>query len=303
MLPVFACAKHGECTVDKLADRERLACCRICADYAERPPAPPLAPLPPPVTPFVRNLLYHIYPTHAGRAKGIWQWNVDQLLRRIDLFNGKRVVAIVTDKTTDPVDQVKTAFRGTVTEFIELPNNPNLREVVTHEALFSRVQTSDPSHVTLYAHAKGGRHGFAAEHGTSPQLWTDMLYQSMLDYWPLVEERLTQFPVAGSFKKVGHGFQGSRSQWHYSGSWFWFRNADLFARDWRRIDRIRFGIEPYPSLHFSTDEAGLIFKDGTVSGPRKLDMFEWTYCQLVLKEFEAWKQANSDYSRAATWTI
>lgn len=40
-LKVFACAKHGECTIDKLADGERTQCCRLCSDYQAPPEMTP----------------------------------------------------------------------------------------------------------------------------------------------------------------------------------------------------------------------------------------------------------------------
>ena len=39
-----------------------------------------------------RNLIYHIWPTKQTDA---WQWNVEQLKRRIQLFDGVRSIAVV----------------------------------------------------------------------------------------------------------------------------------------------------------------------------------------------------------------
>ena len=63
------------------------------------------------------------------------------------------------------------------------------------------------------------------------------MYEANLDYWPAVEEVLKVRPAAGSLKKVGHQFGGSAAGWHYTGSFWWARSADLFSRDWRRFDR------------------------------------------------------------------
>jgi hypothetical protein len=43
-----------------------------------------------------RNLLYHIWPI----TDSLWRWNVEQLLKRIELFNGKRVLSVFLDERT-----------------------------------------------------------------------------------------------------------------------------------------------------------------------------------------------------------
>src|SRR5580700_5303992 len=41
----------------------------------------------------IRHLLYHVYP-HVGDGGSVWRWNVEQLRRRLSLFNGKRAIGI-----------------------------------------------------------------------------------------------------------------------------------------------------------------------------------------------------------------
>src|SRR6185436_2968273 len=81
-------------------------------------PSPPLKPIPF-TGPVRRNLIYHVYPV---RGNGVWQWNVAELLKRISLFNGKRVVAVATDEATDGLDEVKAAFANHAVEFIHVRN-------------------------------------------------------------------------------------------------------------------------------------------------------------------------------------
>ena len=111
-----------------------------------------------------------------------------------------------------------------------------------------------PGDVTLFAHAKGVTRHQASTSGK----WVEAFEELYLDYWPAVADLLRNFPVVGAFKKMGAGWppEESLSDWHYSGSWFWFRNSDLFSRDWSRIDPFWCGIESFPSLHFAPHEAG-----------------------------------------------
>jgi hypothetical protein len=272
-LKLFTCAKHGRCTTHTPASEA--ACCKTCADREDPLPAPD-----------VRNLLYHVYPIPGG----VWRYNVSLLLPRIGLFNGRRVVTVVTDHHTEDPSEVERAFSGEVDEFIRLQNRPELREVHTFELLFSRVQSRRPGHATFYGHAKGvTRKGH-------PQVmdWTRLLYETNLDYWPAVEELLGKYPVVGSFKKTGRGWPvyESLSEWHYSGSFFWFRNRELFSKpDWFRIDRFWSGIEPYPSLHWSVRDAGCLFMEGPVPS---INLYDSAFVRdIVVPSWEGWKAANS----------
>jgi hypothetical protein len=268
-LKVFTCAVHGACTLRKKTGEA--ACCDGCKDFSPRRTL---------AEPSVRNLLYHVYPC---KGNGVWQWNVDQLRRRIGLFNGRRVVAVVTDQRTDNLAAVRAEFKGDVHEFFELPNAPGLREVQTHNELFRRVALLDDDQATFYAHAKAVTHSRG-----DCKLWAEILYEVCLDRWERVRDVLRTHPVAGPLLRFIQGWSQSESEWHYSGSFFWFRNADLFEKpDWRRIDQFWSGIEPYLSLHFKKKEAGCFFHAFHKPGPGLYDM---DYLQnVVLPALQQWR--------------
>jgi hypothetical protein len=253
---------------------------RFCGKPAERPGIA------------VRHLLYHCAPMTGN---GTWQRNIQQLMRRAPLWNGRRTVAVVRGAGMDSIDTVRAEFarNSFKAEFIEADNQPNLREVVTHHMLFETVKefASDPAHATLYAHAKGVSR--PVSHPT--HTWTEALYETMCDYWQFVDSLLRTHPVAGSFKKIGRGWPGneSLSDWHYSGSWFWFRNSELFSRDWTRIDKFWSGIEPYPSLHFCIADAGCVFYQDSV--PR-MNLYDWKlWRKTVLPALMDWRVTHAMY--------
>jgi len=232
-----------------------------------------------------RNLLFFIHPI-AGN--GVWQRRVIQLRQRMPLFNGKRIVAITTGGGLDSASEVRTALDGLGCEFVEVPNDATLREVAAFEPMFSRVESTDPTEATLFAHAKG----VTRPPMSAPQAWGDVLFATHCDYWQAVEAVLMCKPIAGCFKKFGRGFAESESEWHYSGSWFWFRNAELFSRNWRKIDLFWAGIEPYPSLHFSDAEAGSIFMEGNVNSLNLYDSALWE--SKVLPAWKLWQEVNAN---------
>lgn len=240
---------------------------------------------------WTRHLIYHVWPV---RGNGIWQLNLDQLRSRLSLFNGKRVIAIVTDSRTDTAESVQDFMAGErIDHWIIKRNEPNLREVVTWLDCWSEVLTTEPNHATFTAHAKGVRH--PVNRGVSIHDWTYMLYVSSLDYWPLVAETLGKYPVAGSCKKVGHGFGGSQSSWHYSGTFFWARNADVFSRGWRFVDPVWWGTESWVGVHFRPDEAGCLFHSGEVP---TLNMYSRAYLDGLQGPFEQWQRDNQKYRLA-----
>lgn len=212
-----------------------------------------------------RHLIYHIYPVSGN---GAWQWNVNQLLQRMDLFDGVRSVAVLTQgkpharargtsgrgesAPLDAVPEVQRAFAGhRVDHWIERPNDPRRREVTTRQPL---LDTLPKSGVTFSAHAKG------ATFGTSNRVimrWAELMYRACLDDWKAVEETLRHKYMAGAFRCTQ--VFGS-STWHYSGAFYWFRNdpgilATGTSRRW-------FGTEEWPGSTVAHEHSGCLFADG-----------------------------------------
>lgn len=223
----------------------------------------------------LRNLIYHIYPR---KGNGVWQWNIQELLKRIDLFDGVRSIAVVTDENTDTVEDVKAAVAAyRIDNWIVMSNNPSLGEVVTHAVLLDTLPHDDS--ITFRAHAKAVRHD--GQHNT--QRWAQVMYEVCLDDIEHVESDLEQHSVTGAFKRspVSPGFG-----WHYSGSFYWFKNADLFASPkWREISQDYFGVEKWPGDVFHSNKGGSLFGHG-VGSLYKDDVWAW-----VTPWLETWKSA------------
>lgn len=245
-----------------------------------------------------RNLLYHAAPFSAHG--GPWRRAVRNITDRWPLFNGRKIVAIMTGPAMDSPDEVRRAFgpHAADVEFIELPNEPGSntapgREVISFLPLFERAESTTPTEATFWAHTKSATHD-SAHPG---HLWGDVMAELCLDYWPVVDRLLRQFPVAGTFRKLVHAWQPrdgfhSQSDWHYSGSFFWFRHDRLFTKpDWRRIDQFFSGIESYPSLHFPVEQSGVIFEPNTQIG---LALYGWDYwAHQVLPRLTQWRQEHA----------
>ena len=233
-----------------------------------------------------RHLLFHIWPrkTHAGT----WQRNLDQLKIRWPLFTGKRVIAVATSGDSHPFEAVQEYMHGYECEWIQVENKPELREVATFAQLFGSVENL-PGY-TFYGQAKGVTK--PVNPGVSIHAWTTTMYEILLDYWPLVEEALKTHCTAGIFKKMVDGaFGGSRSTWHYSGSFCWFKNAELWKRNWRAIEQVWFGIESYPSMVFSREQAACLFYEST----KQFDLYRLHNWQRVETELKQWRKDHQQY--------
>ena len=239
--PVFECGLHRECTPNRVM--RKVTACSTCEDY--KPPE------------FRKNLIMHVMPV---RGRGGWQQNAEIVRRHRGLFDGKRIVAIATQSrgTRYPLDKpklVREAF-GEGFEFLEIPNDKHLREVASFVPLMERVESQDPLDVTFCCHAKGCTKKI--DDGATPHRWRDAMYEVCL-HWETIRNALSKFPICGPFRRRSR--LGS-SSWHFSGTFYWFRNRDVFARGWRNIDQSWFGTESWPGKMFSYRESKCLFGDG-----------------------------------------
>jgi hypothetical protein len=208
-----------------------------------------------------RNLIYHVWPVRDS----LWRWNIEQLLQRIDIFNGRRIVGIVHDSKSESPEEVIKSFEGHGCEFVVRAND-SLGEAITFPEMLERVASEDPNEITFYAHAKGVKYGPNA----SPPVrqWSEALYITNLDDWLRVLHQLEQFAMTGAFKMRGR-FRSHRecSDWHYSGTFFWFRHAHVFSRSWRVVPQFYCGVEAWPGTLFQSEETGCLFFDGITELP------------------------------------
>jgi hypothetical protein len=206
----------------------------------------------------IRNFQMHIWPSRNGA----WQWNCDQVMERASLFNGRRIVSIATDKDSCSAGEVREYLKDFTTDFLEFSNDPSIREVVSFVPMLERQQSLDSNQVTFSCHSKIARH-HVDEHTEDSTLyrWTSVMYETCLDHWDLVKEQLATKAMTGAFKRYGMFDTFNNHQWHYSGTFYWFRNRDVFNRDWRTVDQFFFGTESYPGLMFHPDDTGCLFAD------------------------------------------
>lgn len=278
---VFACSVHGKCSPFERAI-PGVKSCATCGDHREPRPAESRPPA------GARHLACHVMPTR--RDGGIaWRLACEQLRSRWSLFTGRKVVAVVTGADLDSADAVRAALPPDAEVFEAAANDPTLREVATWEAIWSRIlPRAGADDAALYCHAKGVSRPYDA--GGTPHSWASLLWSLSLDHWPLVSELLGRHPIAGSLKKVGAAFGPDGGTWHYSGSFFWARVADLRRRLEQYVTKKWYGVELWPGIVYAAGEAATIFLE---SATESMDLYDPKYwADTVRPEYEKWIQRN-----------
>lgn len=201
-----------------------------------------------------RNLLFHIYPVKGSN----WRDQVDELVGRRHIFNGKVLVGIVTDDSTDSPDEVVSRFSGMITSYRVNPNVRKHGEGVSFSWMLEAVQSMDPNEISFYCHAKGVTDGYGKASRENVHQWTNTMREICLDQMDVVESEIQRKGCVGAFRRLqrmGH------AKWYYSGSFFWFRHWWVFQRNWGYIPKKFTGVESWPGMMFDKDEASVIGVD------------------------------------------
>lgn len=227
----------------------------------------------------VRNLIFHVYPLRG--AEWNWHWHLNHIRSAVHWFNGKIVIAVVTGPNLAPPDEVMRMLDEIEVEWI-IRENSSLGETVTHLDLLRAVQTDDQNVITLRGHTKGVTH----RDGDFSQEWASMLWESCLDV-PAVEDALASHVFAGPL--MSHESLVRRKQYthFFAGTFYWFRNAGLFARDWEQIEPQRWWPEAFPGAICKADESACLLHDFV----KNASFGEAYFKREIKSSWSVWKDA------------
>ncbi len=232
----------------------------------------------------IRHLTYHVWASNRGDS---WQWNLEQLAKRWKIFNGTRIIGVVHDKDSRPADEVLTFAESLGMNFdhqVIKPNVPKLREVVTWIPMLNllKPESAGANEVVFSGHAKGQKY----EDPKHTRDWTDLMYQSCLDDWASVYNALRTSLMAGSFKEFG--LLGKWHDWAFSGTFFWWRLAEIGKRNWRQVDQWFAGTESWPGKMCDPRETACLFLNDS---RRMYDQPYWS--ETVWPEWQKYQEARS----------
>lgn len=160
-----------------------------------------------------KNLIYFIY---WKPENGMLHFNLGLLKRYIDMFDGIRIIKIA-------VDEPDLDWSRVVPEWLNakiVTNDPQYNEAQHFRDSLEEIGTDG---VTFYAHAKG------VSRAVNGQLkwWVELMYKGNLEAEPNLSGNHL---FSGCFGKLRPGSVQVPVPWHYTGTFYWFRNAPVIWR-------------------------------------------------------------------------
>jgi hypothetical protein len=179
-----------------------------------------------------KNLIYFIW---WNDANGMLRYNLELLERYIDVFDGQKIIKIADAKPQD----IPTFLKGSTL----VKNDPVYNEAVHFTN--SLKQLKQDGSQTFYAHAKGvSRHPNQAL-----KYWIKALYKHNLEEPPVLGDKM----FSGCFGKLKQFSTQVPYPWHYSGSFYWFKN-EILKRPIPPV-KSRWFTECFPAMMGNVNEA------------------------------------------------
>lgn len=189
-----------------------------------------------------RNLIYYCY-FENGEINEFTQLNLELLNRYFNLFNGQKIVKLAIDDLTKDYSKLTNLFNGVDVQIVQ--NNKENRE--SEYFIESIKEIKDTNSITFFAHNKGGSNRPEAN---IIKLWLFSMYFFNLEPSYLLriqDELITDKIFSGIMRITTPCPPWVESDWHYSGTFFWFNTEKLLSiENWDEMDKHRFAVESYP---------------------------------------------------------
>ena len=216
---------------------------------------------------FLRNLIYHVCPLTSNE---LWRVNCAQLRRRLEVFNGRRIIAIALGPGLHPPAIAEQELPDC--EYLHLANDRQLREVATFLPLLDAIASPAADQVSFYAHTKGNSTACSVEGAT---LWRNAMYHHLLDRWEECQAELAAGAPAVGTTRVSWGRgrppypSGLRhGTWCFAGTFWWFRHDRVFTHPrWRDVPKDRYGAEAWLAGLFDAADCPSVFQPWPDSPP------------------------------------
>lgn len=208
------------------------------------------------------NLLYHVCPL---KKNDVWRANVRQIVRRSNIFNGRKVIAVVRGNGLHGLDVVRHAMGDDAVEYLELPNDEQLRETATFLPLLESIESTDPEEASFFAHTKGNS---TRNNALGVELWRNAMYHHLLEGVNVCRDLLATHPCVGTHKTQWPADESpyptsvsNRYRWMFSGTFFWFRHVEVFSRcNWSEVKQDRYGAEAWLGHMFRPEQGATVFQ-------------------------------------------
>lgn len=189
-----------------------------------------------------RNLIYYCY-FENGKINEFTKLNLELLNRYCNSFNGQKIIKIALDDLTKDHSNLINLFNGFDVQVVQ--NNKENRE--SEYFIESIKEIQDTNSITFFAHNKGG--------SNRPEVNVIKLWLFSMYFFNLEPEYILKIQDELNSDKIFSGIMRITtpcppwvpSEWHYSGTFFWFNTKKLLSiENWDIMEKNRFAVESYP---------------------------------------------------------
>jgi hypothetical protein len=225
----------------------------------------------------IKNLIYFCYFKDSYISE-YTLYNLKALNNYIHNFNGQKIVKIAIDDTSVNNEHLVSLFPGFEVEIVK--NHPEHRESEYFIDSIKQIQNKDS--LTFYAHNKGGTTD--DYHDDTIKYWLSSMY-----FFNLEDEFLKTIEICLNLDKTFSGILRKDincspwvcTDWHYSGTFFWFNTQKIFnTPNWDVINKGRYSIEEYPGKIASLDESYSTF----INAPENYNSYSIHFWNDILSE-------------------
>lgn len=220
-----------------------------------------------------RNLIFFMY-LKDSKIGEFSAYHLSLINKYLHLFNGQCLIKIAVDDVNLDNLHLKNLFKDCSVEIVK--NHPKHRE--SQYFIESIKEIKNKNSITFFAHNKGGSNLYADD---AHKLWVLSMYFFNLEdrYLQQIEKGLSRDKVfSGILRKTVKCSPWVRSNWHYSGDFFWFHTGKLLEiPGWDKFTKGTYAMENYMGRMVNLDKSMSTFVS-------KDSNFE-TYTKKVWDEF------------------
>jgi hypothetical protein len=190
-----------------------------------------------------KNLVYYCY-FENSEINEFATYNIKLINRYLKLFNGQRIIKIAVDDLSIDNSHLIDLFPNCEIELVQ--NNTETRE--SEYFIESLKEIKDTNSLTFFAHNKGSKNGGVGNDVN--KIWLLSMYFFNLEelYLTTIESSLKEDKIFSGIMQITIPCPPwVTTDWHYSGTFFWFNTKKLFDIDgWDIFEKGRFSVEGYP---------------------------------------------------------
>ena len=191
----------------------------------------------------IKNLVYYCY-FENSEINEFANYNINLLNRYLHIFTGQKIVKIAVDDLSKDTTHLVSLFPNCDIEIVQ--NNPETRE--SEYFIQSLKEIKNENSITFFAHNKGSKSG--GDGNNVVKVWLLSMYFFNLEetYLSNIEYNLTNDKTFSGIMQITIPCPPwVTTDWHYSGTFFWFNTQKLFnIEGWDTFEKGRFSVEGYP---------------------------------------------------------